>query len=32
MQIDEVEKNLIRVVLELRLKEEKEVETKKANE
>ena len=29
MQIDEVEKNLIRVVLELRLKEEKEVETKK---
>ena len=29
MQIDEIEKNLIRVLLELRLKEEKEVETKK---
>ena len=29
MQIDEVEKNLIKVLLELRLKEEKEVETKK---
>ena len=29
MQIDEVEKNVIRVLLELRLKEEKKVETKK---
>ena len=29
MQIDEVEKNLIKVLLELRLKEEKESETKK---
>ncbi|MBQ5492452.1 MAG: hypothetical protein IIT78_01055 [Mycoplasmataceae bacterium] len=29
MQIDEVEKNLIKVLLELRLKEEKKVETKK---
>ena len=29
MQIDEVEKNLIKVLLELRLKEEKEIERKK---